>query len=98
MYNMTNIAKFYNKFLSLNRPDPLVFVHFLTRPNPTRPAGPSDPRATLVTSSVNSLQVTLLIEDGTLYYKIMNLNLNINYGVAQGSVLGPYIIISYLRK
>ena len=45
MYNMTGIAKFYNKFLSFieldpTRLDPLIFVNFLTRPDLTRP----DPR------------------------------------------------------
>ena len=38
---MTGIAKFYNKFFSFieldpTRPDPLIFVNFLTQPGPTR--------------------------------------------------------------
>ena len=39
MYNMTGIAKFYNKFCHSSN---------WTRPDPTRPAGRPDPRATLV--------------------------------------------------
>ena len=53
MYNMTGIAKFYNKFLSFIELDPTRPTHICkfsdpARPDPTRPAGRPDPRATLL--------------------------------------------------
>ena len=52
MYNMTGIAKFYNKFLSFielypTRPTYICKFSDPARPDPTRPAGRHDPRATL---------------------------------------------------
>ena len=66
MYNMTGIAKFYNKFChssNWTRPDPLVFVNFLTRPDPARPAGRPDPRATLSWRSTINFISNLMINE-----------------------------------